>query len=172
VKGLVTKNKGKITLYAQWKANDYTITYELGGGANSAKNPDSYTYGKAVTLDSPTKDGYTFLGWYTDKNLSKKITSVSATTSGNLTLYAGWKKTVTTVTCPTCDGKKTVSCKKCDNGKVTCSTCGGNGFTIVPGQAKVDCTVCGATGKVDCTTCGGDGKAECSTCSGKGTITK
>ena len=48
---------------AKWKAIDYTITYELGGGTNGEGNPGTYTVESDVFLEEPTRTGYTFTGW-------------------------------------------------------------------------------------------------------------
>jgi uncharacterized repeat protein (TIGR02543 family) len=174
VKNLTSENKGTVTLYAQWTAGKYSIKYVLNGGTNSKSNPSSYTYGKAVTLKNPTRSGYTFLGWYTDKKLTKSITKISAKTSGNLTLYAGWKEKKTSSACKTCSGKGTVKCKNCSGSGSTetkCDTCHGLGYTTVSGQGAESCSACGGTGtiKKKCTTCKGKGEVTCSTCGGSGT---
>ena len=69
----------------------YSITYVLNGGTNSSKNPTSY-YKTAVTLAKPTREGYTFVGWYTNKSLTNKITSIKKSAEKNYTVYAKWKK--------------------------------------------------------------------------------
>lgn len=69
----------------------YKITYKLDGGKNNSKNLSSY-YKEKVKLYSPTKKGYTFVGWYTDKAKTKKITSIPKKAAKNYTLYAKWKK--------------------------------------------------------------------------------
>ena len=56
----ITEN---ITLTAKWTVNQYTITYDLNGGTAEG-NPDSYTIEtENITLNAPTKVGYTFTGW-------------------------------------------------------------------------------------------------------------
>jgi uncharacterized repeat protein (TIGR02543 family) len=170
VKKLTAKNKGTVTLYAQWSKAKYSIKYVLNDGTNAKSNPSSYTYGKAVTLKDPTRSGYTFKGWYTDKKLTKKITKISSTTSGNLTLYAGWKAKKTSSACTTCGGSGTVKCKKCKGNKtVDCSTCSGTGSIIVNGVGKETCGDCDGSGKKKCTTCKGKGTVTCSDCNGTGT---
>lgn len=69
----------------------YTISYELGGGENHIDNPDSYKgTTKTFTLEEPTRYGYTFKGWYLDKDYQNRITEIKRGSSGNLTLYAKW----------------------------------------------------------------------------------
>lgn len=68
----------------------YSIKYVLNGGTN-VKNPTSY-YEQSITLKAPTKKGYIFAGWYTNKSMTKKITKISSERTGNLTLYAKWSK--------------------------------------------------------------------------------
>ena len=84
---------GDVILYAKWTKATYKITYKLNGGKNSAKNPSSYTITTStITLKSPTKAGYTFVGWYSDKNLTKRVTKIKKGSTGNITLYAKWQK--------------------------------------------------------------------------------
>lgn len=93
VKNLTTKSGGKVVLYAQWKKTKYTITYKLKGGKNVAKNPDYYYYTtKTITLKKPTRKGYQFVGWYSDSKYKKKVTKIKKGSTGNITLYAKWKK--------------------------------------------------------------------------------
>ncbi len=52
------------TLYAQWEPTWYKINYNLDGGSVSHENPKEYiNYYKEITINSPTRDGSTFLGW-------------------------------------------------------------------------------------------------------------
>ena len=67
------------------------ITYNLNGGKQNKSNKTSFCK-QTVKLYSPTRAKYTFGGWYTDKGLKKKITSISNKTTKNVTLYAKWKK--------------------------------------------------------------------------------
>jgi len=82
------------TLYARFKPIEYTITYNLNGGEHGANYPTKHTYDTATTLVSPTKPGYTFMGWYTDADFSgTALTSLSATGyTKNITLNAKWAK--------------------------------------------------------------------------------
>ena len=51
------------TVTAQWTLDRYTISYNLNNGTATG-NPDSYTVeSDAITLNTPTRPGYTFTGW-------------------------------------------------------------------------------------------------------------
>lgn len=77
------------TVYARWTAKTYSITYVDGGDTN--ENPATYAYGTTTTLLTPSKDGYNFIGWYTDDIFSEEITYISSTTTGDIVLYAKWE---------------------------------------------------------------------------------
>lgn len=94
-----------ITLYAKWTEKDYTITYLDKDGApfsgvQGAGAPMKHTYGAATALVDPSKEGYTFLGWYTSEDCSTEpVTSLGATAyTADITLYAKWKQNKVTVT--------------------------------------------------------------------------
>ena len=83
---------------AQWAKNSssshhstrYTLHYESNGG--TAYKDERYSSGTKVTLDkTPTRESYTFTGWYADQALTQKITTV--TMNSNKTVYAGWEAT-------------------------------------------------------------------------------
>ena len=93
VKNLTSKSGGTVTLYAQWKKTKYTITYNLNSGKNNSSNPSYYTMTtKTIKLKKPTRKGYQFVGWYSDKKCTKKVTQIKKGSTGNKTLYAKWKK--------------------------------------------------------------------------------
>lgn len=57
----VAEGVTKVTFVAQWVANTYTISYELGGGTNNVGNPTQYTADtETITLANPTRVHYTF----------------------------------------------------------------------------------------------------------------
>ena len=83
---------------AQWAKNSssshhstrYTLHYESNGG--TAYKDERCSSGTKVTLDkTPTRESYTFTGWYADKALTQKITTV--TMNSDKTVYAGWEAT-------------------------------------------------------------------------------
>ena len=88
----VSSFTGTVTLYAQWERPTYKITYKLDGGKNNKSNPATYKKTtKTITLKNATKTGYTFKGWYSDKNFKNKVTSIKKGSTGNKTLYAKWE---------------------------------------------------------------------------------
>lgn len=91
-------NIGNTAFYDAEKKYDMAygviINYELSGGINSPKNPDYFDSNqKTVTLKNPTKKGYTFKGWYTNKKLTgTKITKLTSKIKKDTTLYAKWQR--------------------------------------------------------------------------------
>ena len=68
----------------------YTLHYESNGG--TAYKDERCSSGTKVTLDkTPTRESYTFTGWYADKALTQKITTM--TMNSDKTVYAGWEAT-------------------------------------------------------------------------------
>ena len=82
----LTENK---IVYAKWEKNDYTLTYVFNDGSTEDL-VENHKYLDKVTVDDkkPTRDGYTFAGWYSDKDLTKKVSEV--TMDDNKVVYAKW----------------------------------------------------------------------------------
>ncbi len=74
-----------VNLYAKWTLNNYTITFK-----NIDREPITYTVNDVITLESPYKEGYEFLGWV-DEN-GKEISSTIQNSAENINLYANYKK--------------------------------------------------------------------------------
>ena len=100
-----------ITLYAQWKANVYTVTADAEGGTIPATSGwtlsnDKKTATKKITynttygtLPTPVRDGYIFEGWYTNESTPKRVTEITSVyTIVNYTMHAHWKERVSTIT--------------------------------------------------------------------------
>ncbi|MCB9498620.1 MAG: leucine-rich repeat protein [Bacillales bacterium] len=87
----VTDVKSDITTSEVWSPDSYTITYNLNGGTNSTSNPSSYVYNSlTINLSDPAKEGYTFLGWYSDGAFENHAPSILIGSQGNKTFYAKW----------------------------------------------------------------------------------
>lgn len=106
-----------ITLYAIWKANTYTVSYDANGGSG-APSSQTKTYDVALTLSStiPTKTNYTFKGWGTSASATTVAYAAGAsyTANASVTLYAIWelsyvKPRITSVSVTRCASDGTVS---------------------------------------------------------------
>lgn len=104
------------TLYAIWKANTYTVSYNANGGSG-APSSQSKTYGVTLTLSSstPTRTNYNFLGWGTSANSTTISYSPgsSYTSNSSITLYAIWSVSyipprITNLTIDRCDSSGTL----------------------------------------------------------------
>ena len=93
VKEITAESKGDITLYAKWEELSYKITYELNGGIQAEGNPTGYAYTVGVkSFKAPTRNGYTFAGWFEDAAFTREIKEISEDRKGDITLYAKWIK--------------------------------------------------------------------------------
>ncbi len=61
VENLTTSNGATVTLYAVWRIDSHTVTYDTNGGANI--NGASGNFGSTITLPTPSRPGYSFAGW-------------------------------------------------------------------------------------------------------------
>lgn len=82
------------TLYAHWKGKTYTVSLDANGGTVGMKSRTA-TYGSEYpALPAPTRTGYSFDGWYTQKTGGTKVDdNTTVTTAANHTLYAHWHLT-------------------------------------------------------------------------------
>lgn len=106
-----------VTLYAVWKANTYTVSYNANGGSGAPAN-QTKTYGVNLTLSStkPTRTNYNFKGWGTSASATTVAYAAGASYTKNaaITLYAIWelaytKPRVTNFTVGRCDSAGTLS---------------------------------------------------------------
>lgn len=97
-----------VTAYAQWQRNEYTVTYDYGtnGGTSTSLETAKVLYEDAIDFSpiaeknvetgvytNENPDGWQFVGWNTDKNATKGLTSLKMSDS-DVTLYAIYKKTI------------------------------------------------------------------------------
>ena len=99
VNNLTTENNGVVTLYAQWKGNNYTVKFDANGGTGSmADQMMVYNQGASLTENTFTRTGYTFDKWtvkadgtgasYTN---GQEVSNLTTENNGVVTLYAQWK---------------------------------------------------------------------------------
>ena len=132
---IATGSIGDIKLWAKYTPVEYTITYNLDGGA--ATNPATYTIeSAAITLSDATKDAYTFVGWYDNATFTgSAITEIATGSTGNLELWAKFDRATTIKTAkdnsvkiypnPVTEGYFVVESKS-GNGSVTVYALNGN----------------------------------------------
>ena len=79
-----------MTLYAGWKIQSRTLSFECNGGLTLS--PVTVNYGTDLELKKyvTVRDGYTFTGWYLDPDCKNKADE-TITLNENMTLYAGWQ---------------------------------------------------------------------------------
>src|SRR5699024_4427472 len=86
---------GTFTFYAIWIVNKYELTYHANGGSG-APEKETRNYNSTSPLSStiPTREGYEFLGWNTNKDASTALYSPNQSftmPASNTILYAIWK---------------------------------------------------------------------------------
>lgn len=102
---LVTQRSNSMNYEYDYVADTYSVSYDLGGGTNHSQNPSTYNILYGITLKNPTRENYTFKGWYIGnhrvtginegKNASFRDASdmynqLSSRQTGNVTISARW----------------------------------------------------------------------------------
>lgn len=99
------EKKSRYYIYVEGKTGDAkysvsvnsikkSITYEKNGGKLAKGSIKKYEVSVKTKLPTPTKKGYTFMGWYTSADFrGDAVTSIAATETKDITLYAKWEKT-------------------------------------------------------------------------------
>ena len=96
----VTSITASTTFYAQFEANKYTVTWDLGTGQSETTEQ---TYGEKLLLPKdPERKNAEFLGWFTEKDGGTEVNSnTTYSTDGETTYYAHWEITeIFSVTVP------------------------------------------------------------------------
>ena len=79
---------GEVALSAKWEAVEYTISYDLVGGAHVGEAVTTYTILDEVVLGKAEKENEEFLGWFLNGEL---VEVIPAGTTGNIELVAKWQ---------------------------------------------------------------------------------
>ena len=91
---------GAKTVYAKWTAHKYTVVFDGNGADKGTMKDQPMVFGtaKALTRNTYTRTGYTFLGWSADPNAveaqyknCEKLQNLTDKDGGIVTLYAVWK---------------------------------------------------------------------------------
>ena len=104
IEGQTLKTAKKWELYGKLTPNEYTVTFDPNAeGASVAPTSQLVTFDAAYgELPTPTREGYTFEGWYLSKTEFTPANKVEATTivktPGDHMLYANWAANTYTVT--------------------------------------------------------------------------
>ena len=82
---------GDATYYAGWTQTSATITFDHNDGNGTVTTATAEIGGTVAQPEAPTRDGYLFTGWFTDKACTTEY-AFSTVVSGDVTLYAGWEQ--------------------------------------------------------------------------------
>ncbi len=106
--GTSVKGKiGNVTLVATWTPHTYTVTFGANGGTGTQMQSQSFKYGeeKALSANTYTREGHTFLGWSTNSSASaptytdeQVVSNLTPTDNGTVELFAIWKANTYVVT--------------------------------------------------------------------------
>ena len=77
------------TVYGVWEPDVHTLTWDANGGVGTTTTTQNYDEVIVPPAAEPTRDGYTFAGWYIDANCTVPLSS-SATVHSDQTFYAAW----------------------------------------------------------------------------------
>ena len=75
------------TVYAAWTINIYTMSFDSNGGSDVLSVTEDFD--TVLSVDAPTRTGYSFDGWYADESLLVPYV-ITTMPADDLTLYAGW----------------------------------------------------------------------------------
>lgn len=98
-------SKGDRTYYAKWVIENYELTYHLNGGVNPPDVLTSYTIETVFELPKPSREHYTFGGWFDNESLTgTAIASIVKGSTGEKEFFAKWTPVVYRITFETNGG--------------------------------------------------------------------
>ena len=84
-----TAVKADVTIYAKWTINSYKVTFDTNGGSEVSGQTVEWNKLAAKPETEPVKEGYTFGGWYADKDCNTEY-NFEAAVKADVTIYAKW----------------------------------------------------------------------------------
>lgn len=94
--GFAEQILSNVTLTAKYALIDYAITYQVGGGTHA--NPSLFNIETpTITLQSATKDHYSFAGWFDALEGGNQVMSIPLGSTGHKTLYARYNAVLYTI---------------------------------------------------------------------------
>ncbi|WP_446936826.1 InlB B-repeat-containing protein [Lysinibacillus fusiformis] len=100
---VITENT---TIYAEWNAQTYTVSFNTDGGSTVSNQSVAHGEKASEPNPAPTKAGYTFGGWYSSNTLEKLFDFESGSITRNMTIYAKW---ISNVSPPTSNNSSSTS---------------------------------------------------------------
>ena len=89
VKTVTIAPDGKLVVDYYYNRVTYDLTYVTNGGDTIEKQ--TYKYNQTLVISTPSRTGYTFGGWFTNKELTTSY-SATATLNADTTIYAYWSE--------------------------------------------------------------------------------
>ena len=138
------RTEASVKLYAKWKPAEYRVSYDLGGMDAVNTNPETVEANDMLILEPLSKEGWEFVGWYTDSGFSPESRVKTLFPESDVTLYARWERIPVTIRLDRGDGKadgiavvrqlsESATVKKMPSKKY----CTAEGFYTSPGGTKV-----------------------------------
>jgi len=87
-----------VTLVSKWSLNTYNIDIDLDGGTSLNEYKSTYNINDTFTLEKPTKEGYTFLGWTGSNGTTPELNITITNTTGDKNYKANYSINSSTLT--------------------------------------------------------------------------
>ena len=98
--------ENNVIIYASYSIIQYSVLFDTTGGSIEENNTIMVNYGSSIILPSPTKPGFTFLGWYDGIGPNASHYTNSSTIVSDITLMARWDNEIFTLNFETNGGNR------------------------------------------------------------------
>ena len=95
--GATYTTDASVTLYPIWEAEVYHVYYHnIEGATFETSNPETYTIEDIfpIALNSPSKTGFNFLGWFLSEDDAEPVDGIAAGSIGEANFYAKWSNPI------------------------------------------------------------------------------